>query len=311
MIQSRTPAVIPRPMFTGDLDLPSNAQPTTACCLLPSREMSEPVNTYFLCPNFDTPPEAIALGQVITDPADPTDALNVHDLEPPRDTFYNIKRNWESDIRQVREGRVDVFAKFLQVLGIGGDISFKSPMGEGAAFLCDELQTNFFVPTHEYLQSAMKSKGVKRFLEASRYKKPLYIVTGLKIARGASCMERSSMDGTAKLVVEEGIAVGLATGPGASLARDTIHWQIASDFVFAYQLRKVAFKKVDSLNPYGEPPGSRGRVGSDLKAVIDAEDPGAESIKDVVVENVLDDNKEQSPSVVMYSAEIYKKGAIF
>ncbi|KAK1842864.1 hypothetical protein CCHR01_14507 [Colletotrichum chrysophilum] len=118
----------------------------------------------------------------------------------------------------------------------------------------DSLQTVQFVPTLDYLEKCICMEPVKRYLMKSRNRKPVYVITGLKIAVGAEissnhtrAIERSfgvEVDATAW----GGVPVGV--GPEFGIKTETkqkVEWEGTNDFVFAYRLRKVAVKKTDKV----------------------------------------------------------------
>ena len=48
------------------------------------------------------------------------------------------------------------------------------------------METSFFEPTDEYLTAAVNVPSVVKVLEKQEYKKPLFMITGVKVVNGAS-----------------------------------------------------------------------------------------------------------------------------
>lgn len=92
---------------------------------------------------------------------------------------------------------------------------------------------------------------MQRYLEKSRYRKPVYIITGLKTATGAAVKtnKRSASASKAGIEVEipgSGGVLPWGTQPEISTkqeAKDKMSWEDHSDFVFAYRVSKVWVKK--------------------------------------------------------------------
>lgn len=112
----------------------------------------------------------------------------------------------------------------------------------------DKLETIQFFPREDYIRTCVEVGAVRRFLEKSRYKKPVYIITGLKIVRGASAKTLAGRSVGGSLGVEidgtvwSGGSVPVSGGPEISATvsqRQGTSWDGSSDFVLAYRVRKV------------------------------------------------------------------------
>ena len=88
-----------------------------------------------------------------------------------------------------------------------------------------------------------------RFLEKSRYRKPVYIITGLKTAKGVQAKTLSTRSAGTGLKAEANgllLADPVTVGPTVSGDRtgsQSMAWESGSDFVFAFRVRKVVVKK--------------------------------------------------------------------
>ncbi len=99
------------------------------------------------------------------------------------------------------------------------------------------------------MPKSMNSAGVKNFSEAGRYKKPVYLITGLKIARGASKIgsETVGCGGKGKLGFDgTSYEVPVTVGPKVKVSSsktNAVCFEGAEGFAFAIRLRKIKYKK--------------------------------------------------------------------
>jgi len=103
--------------------------------------------------------------------------------------------------------------------------------------------------TREYLRSCIEDEEVQAFFEGSRFRKNVYMIVGLKIAKGAKVNRGSeiSRETTANILVD-GTAgsIPLKSGPQAEVKgerKESTEWRDEKSFVFAYRLRKITCKK--------------------------------------------------------------------
>lgn len=114
-------------------------------------------------------------------------------------------------------------------------------------FQFEELETQFFEPELEYVQASVA--GVAKWVKANP-RKSVYMVTGVKIARGAQHLtaHAKGIDFDFKPGVDAMPFVGvpISGGPlvGAGRKRGEMTWfSDSSDFVFAYRLRRIIIKR--------------------------------------------------------------------
>jgi hypothetical protein len=213
------------------------------------------IKTYVLVPNFDIPaegPNAMKLGHIISNPATPNIPLNKTSLVPfPQDMIPTsmTKPGWTGTISQLRAKKFGLWARFLEIIGLGGEASVNSSGNNENYFTFESLDTMFVDPTEEYVLQSMKVDGVQRFIKASRYRKHVYMITGLKIARGASAIGSESIThgGKAKLGFD-GAASGVpvAVGPEVEISSSrttAVSFEDTPPFAFAIRLREISYKK--------------------------------------------------------------------
>lgn len=114
------------------------------------------------------------------------------------------------------------------------------------------MDTTQFVPKEDYLQKCIEAEGVRRYLDRSRYRKPVYVITGIKTVYGAKAKSFVSRTRGGKLGVSvdstlwSGGAVPASLEPGVEGHREAkggTSWEGSSDFVFAFRVRKVHVNK--------------------------------------------------------------------
>lgn len=113
------------------------------------------------------------------------------------------------------------------------------------------IETRQFVPTLPYVQACVENENVRRFLEMSRYRKPVYIITGLKIVFGDEASMITShfvqnspvvrIDSTTPQIGPIKLS-GSGTESGA-VTKTVTEWQSSDNFVFAFRVSKVLVGK--------------------------------------------------------------------
>ena len=214
--------------------------------------MANPTRTYILAPTRDTPPEGpICLGNIIASPKDPEEKEN---RDPPRERLgdnqtYNARKSGWSDI-DTAQHRVEggFFAKFLSVFGIGGEVSLKHAGSSSTSLSATFVDTCWFNPTKLYIEESIQDPGVRSYIEANRWRSPVYMITGLMIVRGASASKSAMAEQGmhTQFGVDITAGVPLTVGPKSDLERSkerTMLFDHASDFVLAYRLRKIEVKQ--------------------------------------------------------------------
>jgi len=210
---------------------------------------------YILAPNCDYAPDRdIVLGLIWTDPLDPGSCINaskVTAFPDNKEPNYTYKTDWKHEKTRERGGLVGIWAKFLQFLGLDAEASFKWSNSDGSVYKFDKLDTFSFEPTPAYVKTSVTGNDVEEFIKApeNNYQVPVYMVTGLKIARGAeSAITHARELGVDARLGIDGTSAGTpaAGGPKLTLeAKDTndVSFKDSSDFVFAYRVREIYYEK--------------------------------------------------------------------
>jgi hypothetical protein len=131
------------------------------------------------------------------------------------------------------------------------EASFRWTQSDGSVYKFDKLDTYSFEPTPAYVKSSVVGNNVEEFIISAEnnYQVPVYMVTGIKIARGAeSAISRSREMGMDARLGIDGTSTGvpLAVGPKLSVkSKDAadVSFTNSSDFVFAYRVREIYYEK--------------------------------------------------------------------
>jgi hypothetical protein len=202
--------------------------------------------TYFLMPNFECKPDNyLKLGQIIKSYDRPLERLS-EPLEslPKRET--QVFRGWASSRFQSRLISGGIFTLFLaQILGFGADLDVTTSKQAASCFEADELEAQYFEPDNEYLALIADRKEIQQYLRRNPFTS-IYIVTGLKIARGArySSTIMTSVKGEAKVGFDASVFTGvpMQAGPKTAITRpkgEEISFENAPEFIYAYRLHRI------------------------------------------------------------------------
>lgn len=238
---------------------------------------------WFSAPRDVLPDSTITPGRLIVDPRTPEgppylDAALSIPATDLRVTNYPYQNKKEDE----KGGSFGLFASFMSAFGVGGDLSGNLKSGRSLDIDVDRLQTVMFDPSAEYLEETLNSPKNLAYLRDQRFKRSLYLVTGVKTAYGAKLTRSRSEQrgGEAKLGISPNVP-GLEIGPTASYSQTgkvTETVQGPTDFVFAYRLNKLHYSRTRSK--YVQQKFTSGALYSDevdLEDEDEAEEKAAES----------------------------------
>uniref|UniRef100_A0A093XHI4 Uncharacterized protein n=1 Tax=Talaromyces marneffei PM1 TaxID=1077442 RepID=A0A093XHI4_TALMA len=226
--------------------------------------MANKTTFYFYAPTWDYPPPPLGplkLGTVFSNlkrPAESTlytaqlptssaTADNGGDSPAPYSTY---KKDVELSTEKLRQGRFAILTQFLSVLGVGVDLGVDWDLNDDETLHFDTITTTQFHPSASYIQTHCvdASAQVQRWFERSRFKKPLYLITGIKIVSGDKSAETKTarggggdvsvnVDGT----VWSAGAVPLGGGPSVEVhqtEKKGVKWGNGGDFVLAFRVKR-------------------------------------------------------------------------
>ncbi|KAI9692087.1 MAG: hypothetical protein M1820_009522 [Bogoriella megaspora] len=204
--------------------------------------------SYMLVPNWDFPADgAIALGNIVKDPKRPDRALYKANLDAALVTSIT-KNGWSFSSQDVRNGSVGLWASALaKISGLGGEASTNASRNLDDVWKCDELETRYFEPSDDFISGALFSEIVTIYT-GNRWWKSVYMITGLKIAKGATIETTvdHSHESKGKVGID-GTLVGapVSAGPDGRYEhkkRRATRFGTNSDIVIAYRLLKITPK---------------------------------------------------------------------
>ncbi|KAI4132998.1 MAG: hypothetical protein LQ338_000466 [Usnochroma carphineum] len=208
--------------------------------------------TYLLLPNFDYPPDGpIVLGSIITDPSDPGRSLNRGSIIPrPADCPVDVstKNDWKGSKQRQASGRVGIWAKFVDVVA-GGNLGVQGEKSSDDIYEFAEMETQFFEPTYQYIARSMDIPAVMEYIKRTAFRKNAYMITGLKIVKGAKvATERRRGFGGDAQAGFGGAAAGLPVQLGPDISGkvsdvDKESFEQSSGFVFAMRLREIYYQR--------------------------------------------------------------------
>lgn len=212
--------------------------------------MSNKVKTYFLAPGWDFPIGSIQLGSIIASPSFPHRSFIDNDgIAIDTKVHFSDKYNFSTTLDKSKFNKFGLWAQFLQIFGLGAEASVSFDKCSIDTYAFQHMQTAWFLPSKTFVDACVKNTNVVDFLEQTNFRKPFYVITGLKTVDGASVTTVNSkghginaklgFDGTAA-------AVPVTVGPELehhAEESDTASFEKSSPVIFAFQLMALRCKE--------------------------------------------------------------------
>ncbi|KAH8892456.1 hypothetical protein GQ53DRAFT_764257 [Thozetella sp. PMI_491] len=225
-------------------------------------------NTYVVAPNFSIVPgpkvEAskaipsdgrLQLGDILTEPFGPLPIGLNRNRRIPIDKNYldndkNEKKTVDLTATDLWSGRLGVWASILASFGIGAavDLSIQAMSRSKDILKIKSLETHEFDLRDDYVKKVLATKPVKDYIEEfdkNRGKKntlKLYMISGLKIAKGASSEFTDLFQASATIGASDQSGSNQAKLLEAKRRRYRgVTFKASTDFVLAYQLMRVKY----------------------------------------------------------------------
>jgi hypothetical protein len=204
--------------------------------------------SYILAPNFSYQVNgSIQIGNIIADPFRPTKPLSSLDpntAAPEIVTTTELKPS----IRHVDNNSIhgSVWAQFLNVAG--GHIGASSSHDILTQYDFDSLDTTYLKhdPTEAEVEPRLRSGRVEAVMNAGLFgKQPVYMITGLKVAKGFSLKKQfvTKRDGgfgvSVPITDQVGLGGDIGRGHGTEIEETSCS---ANDIIFAYQLHVIKLR---------------------------------------------------------------------
>ncbi|KAH6714762.1 hypothetical protein BKA61DRAFT_605795 [Leptodontidium sp. MPI-SDFR-AT-0119] len=215
---------------------------------------SQPIPKYHIAPNFSIPPvEAggtLELGSIIGSIASADEEplnLDCHVRIPPAKLFCSHQQAFTAMQSRLTSGDYGVWAKLVGLNGVGGELSWAPERSAEDVYHFRSIDTIYFNPSQEYMKESMGQPDVKDHVVGSDFE-PVFMVTGLKMARGPSV--KMSKGRKAKVKVEVGLqqpgGVPLEVGPkfnSEKEVRQEMGFEDSTDFIIGIRVKKLMYKK--------------------------------------------------------------------
>ncbi|RSL79811.1 hypothetical protein CEP51_007060 [Fusarium floridanum] len=208
--------------------------------------------TYVVTPNFSMPSDFLQLGDIVVNPLDlelvPLNRKARVKIPDDDLSQVGIMEKFSATRQKLLSGRFGLWATFLACLGIpvSADLGLFLERNSKDVISAGELHTHEFIATDEYVSKVIKQDAVKMYLKDSKYAVPVYMITGLKIAKGASV----NLDDGVKLDAKVGVTLPKAVAdakPVIQIIRnrtDGISFTSKTDFILAFRAREVTYDGV-------------------------------------------------------------------
>lgn len=208
--------------------------------------------TYHVAPHFNIAATggALRLGTVVKDPLELA-PLNKNDADyvpVPKDEIYTPtpQTGFQTTRKQLLSGEFGVWAEALGLRGVGGHAHTGGGRSNEESVSCDSILTTYFDPTDEWVSKCLAAKPIDDYIVGSGYKREVYIITGLKVAKNLTFGSEAAQNASAKakaganvpqVQVVGGIEVAVNAERGQTLGFRS------SDIVVGFRVSKYRYKK--------------------------------------------------------------------
>lgn len=208
--------------------------------------------SYHLCPDFRIPPPPnghLTLGSMLKNLEEDgvQFPLNNGKVEPiPDDAIHprdgpHAERGFTRNMSELRSIGAGIWSKIfgLEVLSA----KFSRSHGTGEFLTVEELLTRTFIPDEEYTRKSLEIPKVMTYVTTRKLEVPVYMVTGIMVATGASWSSTKSK--TSEATVEAGLTApdsGASAGGNAGYKKDkerTTGVEGSNDFILGIRVRKI------------------------------------------------------------------------
>jgi hypothetical protein len=203
------------------------------------------MKTFLLMTNFTTHRDGtVQLGNIIADPFRPFKPLSL----PPEPLETSVHEDREYGLRysDSESYQAGVWAQFLQAASV--KLSGAVDANESADYTADTLETVTLKhdPTDEQAAERAADPRVSQIMKKGLFgERPVFMITGLKIARGLHRKSGRSDTRQAEASVSASVTDQVAVGASLTASHGLSREETASsetDIVFAYQLHVISRK---------------------------------------------------------------------
>ncbi|KAM0449402.1 hypothetical protein ACHAPV_008862 [Trichoderma viride] len=272
--------------------------------------------TFFLAPRFTIkpPPEGpLQLGTIIDDLVN-MEPLNESCVLPLPGKVYTHRASGFKAMRsEMESGKYGIWAKFMGLHGIGGQMNYDHSRSSSDLFKFDYIDEIAFTATKEYMLAGMNQDFVKQCVEGLG-NEPVYMITGLKIARNPAVAFKMSHKAGVKMELglkEPGGLQGFEVGPAiehTDEVKQSLEWEKSDDFIFGFRVKRLYFKKALLSRKLGGFVGEHFHKGATL-VDNDTIEEDTEKVQDVVVAEIKEgDGEMEGMEMIKTDSEKNKDG---
>lgn len=200
---------------------------------------------YFLSPRFDisASDDMVVLGRIIVDPQNPESGIPGYGIVTvPQSAIYKSEvSGWQWSMEQAHSGTFGRWAKFKEVLSVASSGKPKSS-SDTKMVSASTLETIYILPDDYYIAQAIETPAFQKYLEAHEWRRPAYMITGIKIAKGATIGE----DDHTRTSQLDDANIGNTAGPEVAVSQHKTSPTLG-DILFAYSLTRIMPKGQKSL----------------------------------------------------------------
>ncbi|KAI0452815.1 hypothetical protein F5B21DRAFT_319035 [Xylaria acuta] len=206
--------------------------------------------TYIVSPNFTLSPSSLKLGDILVDPLGPVlDPVNRKCRLPiDKDDLKDIAswQKFSSTRSELLSGRFGLWTTFLALLGVplGVGIGLFLERRSNDVIIAPELQTHEFFVTDEYVRNVLGQDPVKSYMKRRNYRIPVYMVTGLKIAKGGATVNpdvTTKIDGAVGVTGPEGVVAAEPLFQYIRNRTEGVAFDSKTDFILGFRVERIVF----------------------------------------------------------------------
>ncbi|KAH7333349.1 hypothetical protein BKA65DRAFT_507603 [Rhexocercosporidium sp. MPI-PUGE-AT-0058] len=206
------------------------------------------------------PGRSLSLGQILTKPFEPSLPLFPNGLPVPE---ASIERSHQTGVKLTSRTALGVsFGLWAEVdlLPVSGNVGGKHETSHEKEWEFEKLESEINVPRIADVQAALEKPEIVAHLQRIKFdfRKRLYMITGVRIARGArSSSKDSKTRGGNATILGDLTALGapVKVGPEVDVTRENSgahSFKGASDFVYAYRVCEVHYGKSVYTKPFNK-----------------------------------------------------------
>ncbi|KAI8201251.1 hypothetical protein K4K48_004749 [Colletotrichum sp. SAR 10_66] len=212
---------------------------------------AQQIPKYHIAPHFGIPPtEAgglLELGSIIVSINNADDPINQHcHVRIPISTlFCSHQKGFSATRSSMTSGEYGIWARVFSASG--GELTFAGERSVKDVYHFRSIDTIYFNPSQEYLEESMNKTDVKQYMDIFDADS-LYMVTGLKTARGPSVQSSKSRKwaNTVELGLQEPGGIPIELGPKFNTSKETRQeqgFEDSADFIVGIRVSKLMYKK--------------------------------------------------------------------